>query len=383
MMTPQDLKEKKFERTLLNGYEMLSVDDFLESVSENYAALYKENAVLKSKIKVLVEKVEEYRSTEDSMRMALLTAQKMGDELLDESRAKGDAILAEVNEQAKRRATELQERFAAEEARLATAEQRTSEFSKKVLQLIADETDFIERLGELVLPDAMAVNAPAPPTAPVVPVAAPAPPAAASVPPPVVAAPVMTAPEPAAVPSGGKANPIDDEVQAAIEASLAEEISRMTEDLADDKTTHTSSATGPDLSAAPAQSAAPGESVLNITLPADLQEKIDAKKKEAPTSNNIFDLFDQDRIEEAFQQNRIKDAKKTAPAQPPVAAPPVVNAKEAEKIDIARDISASLGDTQEFKVDPNNLWDDEGQPTTKRPKFDFDDLQFGSNLDNE
>ena len=33
-------------------------------------------------MKVLVDKVEEYRSTEDAMRKALLTAQKMADDMV-------------------------------------------------------------------------------------------------------------------------------------------------------------------------------------------------------------------------------------------------------------------------------------------------------------
>ena len=39
-------------------------------------------------MKVLVDKVEEYRSTEEAMRKALLTAQKMADELVAQAEAK-------------------------------------------------------------------------------------------------------------------------------------------------------------------------------------------------------------------------------------------------------------------------------------------------------
>ena len=63
MLTPQDIREKVFEKAVFGGYDMAAVDDFLEEVSNDYASLYKENTVLKSKIKVLVEKVEEYRSS--------------------------------------------------------------------------------------------------------------------------------------------------------------------------------------------------------------------------------------------------------------------------------------------------------------------------------
>ena len=41
---------------------MQQVDDFLEPLTEDYIMLYKENSVLKSKMKILVEKLEEYRA---------------------------------------------------------------------------------------------------------------------------------------------------------------------------------------------------------------------------------------------------------------------------------------------------------------------------------
>ena len=93
MLTPQEISERELVKAVFGGYDIAVVDDFLETISADYAALYKENAILKSKIKVLVEKVEEYRSTEDSMRMALLTAQKMGDELLKEAQAKSENLV--------------------------------------------------------------------------------------------------------------------------------------------------------------------------------------------------------------------------------------------------------------------------------------------------
>ncbi len=56
MLTPQDIRDKQFVKAVFGGYDMSTVDDFLEELTEDYAALYKENAILKSKIKVLVER---------------------------------------------------------------------------------------------------------------------------------------------------------------------------------------------------------------------------------------------------------------------------------------------------------------------------------------
>ena len=66
---------------------MAMVDEFLDELTDDYTALYKENAALKAKLKVLVEKVEDYRATEDSMRATLLTAQKMADSIVHEAEA--------------------------------------------------------------------------------------------------------------------------------------------------------------------------------------------------------------------------------------------------------------------------------------------------------
>lgn len=56
MFTPQEIQEKTFVKAVFGGYDMQTVDDFLEPLTEDYITLYKENSVLKSKMKVLVEK---------------------------------------------------------------------------------------------------------------------------------------------------------------------------------------------------------------------------------------------------------------------------------------------------------------------------------------
>ena len=88
MLTPQEAESHVFPKASFGGYNMLQVDTFLDSLIEDYRTLYQENASLKSKMKVLVEKVEEYRATEDAMRMTLHSAQKMADAMVKEGEAK-------------------------------------------------------------------------------------------------------------------------------------------------------------------------------------------------------------------------------------------------------------------------------------------------------
>lgn len=51
MFTPQQIDQISFNRATFGGYDMQAVDEFLEPLTEDYVTLYKENALLKSKMR--------------------------------------------------------------------------------------------------------------------------------------------------------------------------------------------------------------------------------------------------------------------------------------------------------------------------------------------
>ena len=97
MFTPQQIEQISFSRATFGGYDMQSVDEFLEPLTEDYVALYKENALLKSKMRVLVGKLEEYRANEDSLKEALVNAQSTCDTMVRETECKCAEMLAAAN----------------------------------------------------------------------------------------------------------------------------------------------------------------------------------------------------------------------------------------------------------------------------------------------
>ena len=148
MLTPQEVSGHAFAKAVMGGYNMAMVDEFLDEVTDDYTALYKENAALKAKMKVLVEKVEDYRATEDSMRATLLTAQKMADSIVREAEAKRDQMLrdGEIHAQEKigalrREAEEMQERLRLGQRELTT-------FSERVRGLCRQQLQFLEQLPQ-------------------------------------------------------------------------------------------------------------------------------------------------------------------------------------------------------------------------------------------
>lgn len=97
MLTPQQIDQVSFGRSTFGGYDMQQVDEFLEPLTEDYVTLYKENALLKSKMRVLVGKLEEYRKNEASMKDAVINAQKTCDKMVAEAEAKCAKMLSNAS----------------------------------------------------------------------------------------------------------------------------------------------------------------------------------------------------------------------------------------------------------------------------------------------
>ena len=121
MFTPQQIDQISFSKATFGGYNMQQVDEFLEPLTEDYVTLYKENALLKSKMRVLVSKLEEYRKNEASMKEAVINAQKTCDKMVAEAEAKCTKMLQGANEMATANVQVSDAQLAAENARLEEA----------------------------------------------------------------------------------------------------------------------------------------------------------------------------------------------------------------------------------------------------------------------
>ena len=97
MFTPQQIDQISFSKSTFGGYNMQQVDEFLEPLTEDYVTLYKENALLKSKMRVLVGKLEEYRKNEAAMKEKVANAQRTCDKMVMEAEAKCAKMLSNAN----------------------------------------------------------------------------------------------------------------------------------------------------------------------------------------------------------------------------------------------------------------------------------------------
>jgi len=174
MFTPQQIDQISFGRATFGGYDMQQVDEFLEPLTEDYVTLYKENALLKSKMRVLVGKLEEYRKNEASMKEAVVNAQKTCDKMVMETEAKcakmlqnasatasANAAAAAVTETAKVNDAQI----AAENARVEEARKAATAKINELQEQLRTCIQALERIKGANVPAAPAAQ-PAPKAAP-------------------------------------------------------------------------------------------------------------------------------------------------------------------------------------------------------------------------
>ncbi len=172
MFTPQQIEQIAFGTQTFGGYNIQQVDEFLEPLTEDYVTLYKENALLKSKMRVLVGKLEEYRKNEAAMKDAIVNAQKTCDKMVREAEAKCAQMFKDANAAAAETNRNTGAMIAAEDARVAEA--------RKAAVTKIDEIEEQMRACIQALERIKSANAPVPAAAPapVAPAAAPVAPAA-------------------------------------------------------------------------------------------------------------------------------------------------------------------------------------------------------------
>ena len=171
MITAQDIREKTFEKSTFGGYAMNEVDDFLDEMADELTSSQKELATMRAKMKVLVDKIEEYRNSEEDMHKALVSAQKTArtieetaqqnaDALLADAQAKADAMLAEAQAKVDAVTGNLSHLREAEELRLQQAQTAAGDYIQKATSKLTETLAFLHTLQDADLVGAIVTPAP-------------------------------------------------------------------------------------------------------------------------------------------------------------------------------------------------------------------------------
>jgi len=161
MLTAKEIRDVMFT-TVKNKYSASEVDAFLDecavtineltrllsSAAREKEELVAANANIERKLEVLAEKLVEYRNDEDSLRSALLNAQRLGDTIVRESNHKAELILADANIKAEKIIKNADRNTADKRRELSEVQAEVDDFKSRMLSMYREHIALINLMPE-------------------------------------------------------------------------------------------------------------------------------------------------------------------------------------------------------------------------------------------
>ena len=159
-MNPGDLLNTKFERKM-GGYKAADVDNFLVEAAALYSQQTRENTELKRKLETANRKLQDYEQDKDSLREALLNAQKLADSIVRDARTKAEKVEQEAEGRANSLMLEMRGEILAEQEKLNEMKRRVSEFRSELMNMYRAHIELISEMPVFHEEEPAADDAPA------------------------------------------------------------------------------------------------------------------------------------------------------------------------------------------------------------------------------
>lgn len=151
-MTPNEIQMKTFEKKM-GGYRVEEVNLYLADVAAYLQSVLDEKKELEQKMLVLAEKIEEYRADEESLRAALVNAQKLGDSVIRDAKRKAESMMEEATRKADAIVHDARSNIDREALALTRMQGQVAEFKTQILNMYKRQMEMINNLpDELNLP---------------------------------------------------------------------------------------------------------------------------------------------------------------------------------------------------------------------------------------
>jgi cell division initiation protein len=94
-LTPIDIQQQQFHQTW-RGFERREVQGFLDLVAQQLGDLVRENGELRTDIRRLTQELDEHRNREETLRQAMLTAQRAIDEIREQAKKEAQVVISDA-----------------------------------------------------------------------------------------------------------------------------------------------------------------------------------------------------------------------------------------------------------------------------------------------
>ncbi len=147
MLKAQDIRVVTFDKSM-RGYNTEDVDAFLSQMADQVAAMEAEKAETEKKLYMLAEKVAEYRKDENNLKAALLNAQRLGENVIQEANARAAQILRETELKAHAITDQTTQKLEEEKLELARLQEEVGRFKNNILALYRQHIESLSTLPD-------------------------------------------------------------------------------------------------------------------------------------------------------------------------------------------------------------------------------------------
>lgn len=147
MITPVDLENKEFKKSF-RGYDMEEVESFLGELMKDYSRVYRENAGMKDKNAILNDTVENYKSMEETMRSAIISAQRTSEEIIRNAHEQAENIVNDAKVRAQEILNNMDGQIQALKRECAEIEGRSSLLRAKLRTVLNTYLGMLDELPE-------------------------------------------------------------------------------------------------------------------------------------------------------------------------------------------------------------------------------------------
>jgi len=145
MLPPYELKNKEFSK-VMRGYNPVEVDEHFAFIIEKYTELYRENDELERKLKTAYSRLDEIKNEEESIRSAMVNAQRASSKIMTEANDRADIIINTARKSCDRILADFRKKIQEERAILNSLNSAISEFKDKLFKAYNSHISFIEEI---------------------------------------------------------------------------------------------------------------------------------------------------------------------------------------------------------------------------------------------
>ncbi len=146
MIAPHELKNKTFSRAV-RGYNPVEVDEYFDFLIEKYTEAYKAASEFEQKFNQIEAKYAELSKEEESIRSAILKAQKLSEAIINNANKEAKEIEADLASRCDAIIEEAKKKVEAEKDNIAVLRKSAVEFQHKLYSEYVKHVEMIKSMN--------------------------------------------------------------------------------------------------------------------------------------------------------------------------------------------------------------------------------------------